>query len=606
MAAAVRQHRMPEDPGQAPALSKPDTLVVTVPTQTLPSHLQRVIGRKSAIPGIEEFRGIPYGIVPARWQHAVLRDRLPRDVFDATQNGPRCPQPQEPNNSDEFQSYLEFPGDVKESEFDCLNLFITRPSAAALAAAGFDAQSVKLPVYVYIHGGAYSFGAGTDPMWDPARLVKRSVAMKTPMIVATINYRLNMFGFAGSSEIIQVQPEGQPKGCNFGLSDQRTAIIWVRQNIGAFGGDATRITVGGQSAGGSSSHVHALEAILTKGEPLVQRAIIQSGALGVLGPIPMAVADARWEAFCRHLGAPTGDASSRIAFMATVAPADILRAAHQLGSIVCPLVVDDLTISQKPNGRWGIHFGGNEAISSGNAPSQDAGVIPVLIGDTDVEGVIHLGEVGKIRDLQDLKERLAGQVTSTEFLDGVYQAYGLQPDVPVSDLRIGVLQLLTDIQFGYPVQCARQELMGWEGSRNKDLESRARPTVVHSYRMSVGNPFPGPRYGLAQHCVDLIYIYDCFADALRIADNSLPAEAVANAALVERIQEDWVRFITAPSVSSQAGCATVYGSDRTASSIRMESDQVWTDRLRRFHLLERYWLSAQQAIKALAGTGHVF
>lgn len=54
---------------------------------------------------------------------------------------------------------------MTESEFDCLNLFITRPSAAALAAAGFDVQEVKLPVYVYIHGGAYSFGAGTDPIW---------------------------------------------------------------------------------------------------------------------------------------------------------------------------------------------------------------------------------------------------------------------------------------------------------------------------------------------------------------------------------------------------------------------------------------------------------
>ncbi|PWY91682.1 alpha/beta-hydrolase [Aspergillus sclerotioniger CBS 115572] len=443
-------------------------------------------------------------------------------------------------------------------------------------------------------------------MWDPARLVKRSVAMGTPMIVATINYRLNMFGFAGSSDIIHAQPDVQQKGCNFGLGDQRIAILWVRQNIGAFGGDATRITIGGQSAGGSSSHAHVLEAIRGKGEPLVQRGIIQSGAVGVLGPIPMAVADARWEAFCQHLGAPTGDASSRIAFMATIAPSEILRATGQLGSIVCPLVVDDLTISQKPNGRWRIHFADNEAISPSDTPTQDAGVISALIGDTDVEAVIHLGEVGKIQSFPHLEELLADQVTSTEFMDKVYQAYGLQPDVPVSDLRKRVLQLLTDIQFGYPVQCARQELMGWEKSRDKDSGSTARPTAVHSYRMSVGNPFPGPRYGLAQHCVDLIYIYDCIAEALRVADEALPANVETNAGLVERIQEDWVRFITAPSVSSQAGCATVYGSDRTVSLVHMETNQAWTERLRRFHLLETYWASAQQLIKALAGSGHVF
>lgn len=78
---------------------------------------------------------------------------------------PRCPQAHEPNNSDMYQSKLEFPRDVSESEFDCLNLFITRPSAEALAATASDLVNHELPVYVYIHGGAYSFGAGTDPMW---------------------------------------------------------------------------------------------------------------------------------------------------------------------------------------------------------------------------------------------------------------------------------------------------------------------------------------------------------------------------------------------------------------------------------------------------------
>ena len=60
---------------------------VVLPTQTSPSYQQRVIGKASDIPGIDEFRGIPYGIVPARWQHALLRDRLPQDVFYATHNG---------------------------------------------------------------------------------------------------------------------------------------------------------------------------------------------------------------------------------------------------------------------------------------------------------------------------------------------------------------------------------------------------------------------------------------------------------------------------------------------------------------------------------------
>ncbi|PWY68390.1 alpha/beta-hydrolase [Aspergillus heteromorphus CBS 117.55] len=602
MASFVRQQRGPDDADQAPAAPRQTPLEVLLPSHTVPSFPQRVIGRKSPIPGVEEFRGIPYGIVPARWQHALLRDRLPDDVFHATRNGPRCPQPQEPNNSDDFQSYLEFPRDVSESEFDCLNLFITRPSATTLAAAGFDARTVNLPVYVYIHGGAYSFGAGTDPMWDPARLVLKSVALKTPMIVATVNYRLNMFGFAASSEIIQAQPEGQKRGCNFGLTDQRIALRWVHQNIRAFGGDPRRITVGGQSAGGSSSHAHVLEAILGKREPLVQRGIVQSGAVGVLGPISMELADARWAAFCRHLGAPEGDAAAHMAFMAAVAPADILRAHHELGRFACPLAVDDLTISLRPNSRWNVHLDGQEGPAPEEVPANDDTVIAVLIGDTDVEGMLHSAAVGEIKTFDQLHERLEVEVQSTEFLRSFYETYGLQSNMSKTDLHERALQFLTDIQFGYHVQRSREELIGWEGSS----ERNARPTVVQSFRMRVGNPFPGPAYGKAHHCVDLIYIYDCFAEALRQADTTLPADSVSNAALVDRVQADWIRFITAPSVSSQAGFVTVYGQDRTAASVDMASDQEWVERKGRLNFLERNQLFSAQAIKALAGGGHVF
>ena len=76
---------------------------------------------------------------------------------------PKCPQSPENNNSDNWQSYVEFP-DVAESETDCLNLFVIRPSIAALTRIGWDPVK-KLPVMIWIHGGGYSFGAGTDPMW---------------------------------------------------------------------------------------------------------------------------------------------------------------------------------------------------------------------------------------------------------------------------------------------------------------------------------------------------------------------------------------------------------------------------------------------------------
>lgn len=72
----------------SPKLPLEQTPIVRLPTTSVPSHIQTVVGKRSAISDdIEEFRGVPYAYVPGRWEHSRLRDRLPRDVFDATENG---------------------------------------------------------------------------------------------------------------------------------------------------------------------------------------------------------------------------------------------------------------------------------------------------------------------------------------------------------------------------------------------------------------------------------------------------------------------------------------------------------------------------------------
>ncbi|RAH77241.1 alpha/beta-hydrolase [Aspergillus japonicus CBS 114.51] len=585
------------------------TVVVTLPTHTKPSYEQRVHGKPSSIPGVEEFRGIPYGIVPARWQHAQLRDRLPHDVFDATHNGPRCPQPQEPNNSEFYQSHLEFPQDVNESEFDCLNLFITRPSPNVLAAAGLESDSPGLPVYVYIHGGAYGFGAGTDPMWDPARLVRKSILTGTPIIVATVNYRLNMFGFAASTEIIDTQPEGR-QGCNFGLGDQRVALEWVQRNIAAFGGDANRVTVGGQSAGGSSSHAHVLEAVLGKRKPLCQQGIIQSGAVGVLGPIAMEKANARWATFCEKLGATNEGTTSRMAFMRNVPAEDILHANAALGWFVFPLVMDELTISERPNGRWNVHFDRSKMLNTSNdTVRQPKETISVLVGDTDLEGTLHQSSVSQLESFEQICDRSAVAGLPEEFCNDFYTAYCLRSGMSKESLHEQVYRFLSDIQFGYPVQRCREELMGWENSGHSGLDEELfpRPTRVQSFRMAVGNPFPGSNHGKAHHCVDLIYIYDCFEKALREADKLLPPSTVSNASLVDRVQTDWINFITGSrSAIYEPGFATVYQPDRTATTVDMALDEVWVDRKSRLSLVDKYPKEARQVANILSGGGHLF
>ncbi|TXC02548.1 hypothetical protein FocTR4_00015538 [Fusarium oxysporum f. sp. cubense] len=142
--------------------------VVRLRTSSIPSYFQTIVGKRSPISDdIEEFRGIPYARVPGRWEHSQLRDRLPQDVFDATENGPRCPT-EHKGNSQAYQSYLPYPDD-REDEFECLNLLIMRPSKEALANHSLDAETTQLPVLVWIHGGGFTDGAATDPVWADER-----------------------------------------------------------------------------------------------------------------------------------------------------------------------------------------------------------------------------------------------------------------------------------------------------------------------------------------------------------------------------------------------------------------------------------------------------
>ncbi|KAJ7478224.1 alpha/beta-hydrolase [Mycena latifolia] len=124
---------------------------------------------------------------------------------------------------------------------DCFFANVWRPS-------GISAKT-KLPILVYIHGGGYFAGAGSE--WDGTSFVRRSVATKKPIIYITFNYRLGVLGFIGSAQV-------PPSDLNVGLQDQRDALGWIQDNAEAFGGDGSRITISGESAGASSVHIHYL------------------------------------------------------------------------------------------------------------------------------------------------------------------------------------------------------------------------------------------------------------------------------------------------------------------------------------------------------------
>ena len=167
--------------------------------------------------GVRVFRGVRYGADtgPRRFQPPAPPAPW-RGVAEAQAYGPACPQPgREPNQGE-----------------DCLFLNVWTP--------GLDAA--RRPVMVYVHGGAYSTGSGSSPLYDGARLARRG-----DVVVVTVNHRLNAFGYAYLARLL---PELADSG-NAGQLDLILALRWVRDNIAGFGGDPSRVMVFGQSGGGA-------------------------------------------------------------------------------------------------------------------------------------------------------------------------------------------------------------------------------------------------------------------------------------------------------------------------------------------------------------------
>jgi carboxylesterase type B len=147
---------------------------------------------------------------------------------------------------------------------DCLNLNIIRP-------AGYDKKS-KLPVVVWIHGGGFVGGFGADGSTNTSYIIQSSVKSRMPFIAVTINYRLGFLGFPGGYQSLATGIT------NLGLKDQRIALRWVNENIAAFGGDPSKVTIWGQSAG-AASVAHQILAYGGRGaEKLFRSAIMVSGA----------------------------------------------------------------------------------------------------------------------------------------------------------------------------------------------------------------------------------------------------------------------------------------------------------------------------------------
>lgn len=215
----------------------------------------KILGTSGRDPQILVFRGIPYAAPPVgqlRWQppHPV---EAWSGVKSARDFAPSC-------------IGRNF-GAISNMSEDCLYLNVWTPTSR---------QNARLPVLVWIHGGGFQGGGGYHPSYEGEEFAKQGV------VVVTFNYRVGVFGFLSHPDLTN-ESERRTSG-NYGLLDQVAALRWVQRNIAAFGGDPTKVTIAGESAGAYSVSAHTASP-LSRG--LFRTAIAESG--GYLVPKPDAM-----------------------------------------------------------------------------------------------------------------------------------------------------------------------------------------------------------------------------------------------------------------------------------------------------------------------------
>ena len=249
----------------------------------------KVKGLPCADPRVTVFKGIPFAAPPV----GENRFRAPQPCKDwegtlnAFEFGPISYQDTPGEGGTLYDREWHVDNKIAMSE-DCLYLNVWTPA---------NSKDEKLPVLIWIYGGGFQWGYTPEMEFDGEQLARRGV------IVVSIAYRLGAFGFMAHEEITKEAPDAP---ANFGLLDQQAAIKWVYDNIEAFGGDKEKITIAGQSAGGSSV-MHQLTC--KRNFDIIKGAVIFSGIIrhpdeesDIFKPVNLKKAEEKGAEFFKALG----------------------------------------------------------------------------------------------------------------------------------------------------------------------------------------------------------------------------------------------------------------------------------------------------------------
>jgi para-nitrobenzyl esterase len=447
--------------------------------------------------GVCAWHGIPYA-APAGGANRFAPPQPPAawsGERDATHPGPVPPQPPRP-----FSDWAH--GPLPHTDEDCLSLNVWSPPGEPAAGGR--------PVLVFIHGGGWALGWGSNPLLDGTHL-----AAALDAVVVTFNYRLGAFGWLHHPALASAP--GAPAG-NWGLLDQLQALRWVSENIAAFGGDPSRVALAGESAGAGSA-LHLLAHPEAAG--LFARVIAQSPPLHEL--VVDAGRGVTWsEALARRL---TGSAD--VNRLRDVPAQDIVTASEELLG--------------EPAFR-GTRGGAMPILDPASLPRDPATApqarleMPVLIGTNHDEGTFFFRAGGRRLDPDD--ERLRDMVEHLTHAEA-------QPQIDAARIRGArenndvLCAVVTESWFAGPV------------ARWSDARAAAGGTV-HRYR--IDQPAAEDDLG-ATHSLSVPLLFATWRDGgvpLRLAGDS-----AATARTTEAMQRDWRAFVHGEPLAT--GEVTIYG-----------------------------------------------
>eukprot|EP01006_Ploeotia_vitrea_P006456 TRINITY_DN13184_c0_g1_i1.p1 TRINITY_DN13184_c0_g1~~TRINITY_DN13184_c0_g1_i1.p1 ORF type:complete len:552 (-),score=29.15 TRINITY_DN13184_c0_g1_i1:1252-2742(-) len=297
--------------------------------------------------GVRNFRKIPFARPPI----GPLRFRSPQPnspwsgLLNATTWGPPC-----------WQTTNTYGSDFSE---DCLYLNVYTPNVSHIPVGG-------LPVMFWIYGGGFVQGSSAVPFYDGSHIVKAS---NNSVIVVSVQYRVGPWGFLGSDQLRD--PITNSTG-NFGFEDQTLGLKWVQKNIAAFGGNASQVTVFGESAGGHSTCFHLLSPT-SRGQGLYRSAIIESGPVAWWASMTLQEAEAGFNKVTSVVGC--ANATDKPACLRNVSNKALLK-----GETACQYrfrpTVDGVVFPQDPQ----------VMARAGNFEK-----VPIVMGTNANEGTILIG-----------------------------------------------------------------------------------------------------------------------------------------------------------------------------------------------------------------------